>query len=102
MRSMAKRPCVWPYWVGGVVLLLGCLFFCYRDNRNYACDLCSSYQSRNQWRFGMWMGPSLPLSADSITERVSHFSRDYLQPGHSHRWVFAQGSPYGLLSGWGG
>jgi hypothetical protein len=98
---MRKRATVWPYWTGGILLLLLFLAFCYRDNRNYVCEDCHSHQTRNQPRVGCWMGFSLPLSPPTISDLPSHLYADYFPPNHRHDWIFAQGSPYGIF-GWGG
>jgi len=99
---MSRKVIVWPFWTAAVVLTLCVVLFYYRDNRNYVCEGCNSGLVENQARMGLWMAWSFPISRVSAEERTSHLHRDYLLvTGHTHKWVFSQGSPYGMF-GWGG
>src|SRR5262249_17852679 len=64
---------------------------------------CFATKEVSQWRFGSWVGASVPLTPS--WERISstHFQQDFLPVGHAHDWMFAQGSPYHFFgTTWGG
>ena len=99
---MSRRIGAWPYAVGAIFLTIIVMLFYYRDNRNYVCEGCNSGLVENQARMGLWTVWSFPISRVSLEEDASNLYRDYLLvTGHTHKWVFSQGSPYGVF-GWGG
>jgi len=76
----------------------------YRDERNYVCDGSNTAKSVSQWRYGMWMGSSVPLTPMWETLEASHLYTDFMaRVEHRHTWAFAQGSPYYFFGqSWGG
>jgi len=94
---MSRKGIPRPFWVAAVVLAMLMVLFYYRDKRNYLCEGCHSRLVENQARIGIWMMFSIPILRVSAEEIPSHLYLDFLVSGHSHDWVFAQGSPYGVF-----
>jgi hypothetical protein len=89
--------------VAGMVATVALLLLHYKQRDSYRCRICSSTQDVSQWRLGLWMSASVPLtpSWERVTE--TRFFHDFLPPNHVHDWVFAQGSPYHFFgTTWGG
>jgi hypothetical protein len=94
---------LWPYGTFAGLLVVGLVVFTYKDRANEDCPQCYSHRVTEQWRFGLWMGPSLPLGPAIPTVRPSHLVSDFPDPQHLHQWSFSQSSPYYLLGTvWGG
>jgi hypothetical protein len=83
--------------IGGGVLVVLILLFIYKQRDSYYCQECWSKKDIYQWRLGLWMGASVPLTPSWIRITETHFQQDFLPTAHVHNWAFAQGSPYYLL-----
>lgn len=85
------------------MIFLFCLFFHYKERDSYSCPVCFSRQHVYQWRLGLWIGMSLPLTpAWQITEE-SKLLGNIIDEKHQHNWEFYQGSPYYFFgTTWGG
>ena len=86
----------WVFWVFVALPLAATLtLLTYQERNHYVCAGCRATVTRTQWRVGVWMSASLPLSP--VSESVPGST------GHAHTWRFRQGSPYYFLGTvWGG
>jgi len=81
--------------VGGS--LIAAVLFHYKERDSYRCQVCFAQKDVYQWRFGSWMGASVPLTPSWERIKSSSFQQDFLPADHVHDWKFAQGSPYHLF-----
>jgi len=87
----------------GTIAAVAVLLLHYKERDSYRCQVCSATKDVFQWRLGLWMGASVPLSPtwERVTE--THFRQDFLPADHIHDWKYAQGSPYYFFgTTWGG
>ena len=83
------------------VVVFGLLNYKQRDS--FTCSSCGSRRDVFQWRLGVWLGSSLPLTPRWQRVHETQFFHDFLPVNHAHKWVFAQGSPYYFFgTRWGG
>ncbi len=78
------------------ILVFAVISFVFKERNNYQCLECLSWKHTYQWNVGSWMDFSVPITSKSSNVDVSYTSLDYknLLKKHSHKWTFAQGSPY--------
>jgi len=91
---MASRTRKRLLTIGGSVLIVVVLLLNYKQRNSYYCQDCWSRKDVYQWRLGLWMDTSIPLTPtwERVTE--TRFHQDFLSTEHVHNWIFAQGSPY--------
>ena len=87
----------------GTVAAIAVLLLHYKERDSYRCQVCWATKDEFQWRLGLWMGASVPLSPTWERVTQTHFRQDFLPADHIHEWKYAQGSPYYFFgTTWGG
>ncbi|OHB73217.1 MAG: hypothetical protein A2W17_06180 [Planctomycetes bacterium RBG_16_41_13] len=89
--------------IGVIVVLLLVSYLTFKERNTYSCDECFSKRSVCEWKFGMWMASSIPLSPAWEEVMESHVYNSFFSKDHKHQWTFMQGSPYNFFgTTWGG
>ena len=89
--------------VAGVFAALAVLLLHYKERDSYCCQICFARKEVFQWRFGSWVGLSVPLTPSWGRINETRFRQDFFPSDHVHNWMFAQGSPYYFFGTiWGG
>jgi len=90
-KSKIGKIAVWL--VIGSMALAFCLLN-YRERNSYYCQTCWSRKDVYQWRVGLWMEGSIPLTPSWERSTQTQIQMDFFPSNHIHHWEFAQGSPY--------